>query len=1155
MNTIYQPATTVTTGTTVTRWRQLVTMVALLLAVVSASLVGVVSASQAPTGAKALDVGKTVACWFGTDSMPAKMYQAYTTSSDEFALYSKNSVNYGIDPVGSGYNNLLELTGTKFYDINTQVLGRETDPEKEATENSEENQVGEFNAGAKVNAFDRFGVAGLKFTNYQGEWKYIVVDACADTTDIQDPKAGAYYDGRLDPMSVWDDKGRTNDVRTIQFNRGWFANYLSGASTTISNLTFFVTKGIVVFSLAVIGLAFTDISSAIGLTSMIYGGDGNEGIVKTLHEGFFLPLSVAMLGLVGIYIFWNGVQSIRNKGASEKWTTATLRSLGFFMLAIILATNAQTFLSIPSKASIAIQSITLSAFTDSVRATGDICTSDVASVDKVLTDDSNVASDITGDMRTLNAISTNFRSELGCSFWEVFLFKPWAEAQFGSDWNTLWSKEIPEWANQDTAEVLETRNADWVGEPAVPMGGGVMVNNWALFQLSAQTNVHNPTGTEGDLPRIVDGVSTDWWRIVDAISNYAEEGERRKTGDSTIANMSGDLQKPTPGNFISGYGLRERQDVTGNNFHFGIDTDDPAGTPIESIADGIVRWQGVTPEGAVCILIYHPALDVGSFYAHMQHGSVQLKEGDTVKKGDYVGKVGDTGDTDAAHLHLEIRIGDVPWYSFNEKDTTDPAKFFEEGGIDAFVDYTDLSESDPNQQDTYARVLNPEPLDQWDSWTGNAMGNRIGTAFTSVLVAGVGLFAPAFMGTMTAVYAVLTDVAMVVAPLMLLMAAGPKRTYEVFTQWLRLLGSLIVKRIVAGLMMVLSLILTMAALRMVSDVSWWQGMLMLVIFAIAIFALRKKIMELFQRLGWESSGIGNSFNRATGVVTNVAKGAGRTGLNSMAGGVAAKRNGGSFRKAVIRSAGAEMKNMAFKHSTTRRFIQQRNEIAFHNQGDPLAGFDNANAIRCAFCQNLLFTPGGETSIMAGRDTAGNYYCTECLEEGRVPDDTTSVPLDSTSAKERGRSESRDSKDEGKRQWVKSNSQGDYHQTAVETVRDSKATEEAKEKAFEELLRDVAYDVQNVQRAKRVHGVSKVDIVVPNELAPYLDHQAVKDAWDQGNYDYIMAAYSIAWSHWWARETGSMRPDTLEEIVTRVQQIDVSESSEPQREVEGSDKKE
>ena len=58
-------------------------------------------------------------------------------------------------------------------------------------------------------------------------------------------------------------------------------------------------------------------------------------------------------------------------------------------------------------------------------------------------------------------------------------------------------------------------------------------------------------------------------------------------------------------------------------------------------------------------------LDIGRgnhvLYAHMQPGSVTVAAGAKVKRGDRLGKVGNTGNTQAPHLHLHVMGGPRPW--------------------------------------------------------------------------------------------------------------------------------------------------------------------------------------------------------------------------------------------------------------------------------------------------------------------------------------------------------------------------------------------------------------------------------------------------------------------------------------------------------------
>ena len=74
--------------------------------------------------------------------------------------------------------------------------------------------------------------------------------------------------------------------------------------------------------------------------------------------------------------------------------------------------------------------------------------------------------------------------------------------------------------------------------------------------------------------------------------------------------------------------------------------------------------QGMTIEQADGNFV---VLDIGGgnfvLYAHMQPGSVTVKAGARVKRGDMLGKVGNTGNTQAPHLHLHVMDGPSPLQS------------------------------------------------------------------------------------------------------------------------------------------------------------------------------------------------------------------------------------------------------------------------------------------------------------------------------------------------------------------------------------------------------------------------------------------------------------------------------------------------------------
>lgn len=100
-----------------------------------------------------------------------------------------------------------------------------------------------------------------------------------------------------------------------------------------------------------------------------------------------------------------------------------------------------------------------------------------------------------------------------------------------------------------------------------------------------------------------------------------------------------------------------------SNFHTGLDFDLPYGTEIRSVADGIVSY--IEDPGPMCgasIMIDSniKGTQFTTVYCHMILHSMKYTVGQTVKAGDVIGQIGLTGITTGAHLHLEVRINDVP---------------------------------------------------------------------------------------------------------------------------------------------------------------------------------------------------------------------------------------------------------------------------------------------------------------------------------------------------------------------------------------------------------------------------------------------------------------------------------------------------------------
>jgi len=109
--------------------------------------------------------------------------------------------------------------------------------------------------------------------------------------------------------------------------------------------------------------------------------------------------------------------------------------------------------------------------------------------------------------------------------------------------------------------------------------------------------------------------------------------------------------------FLSGFGMRIHPIHKLRRFHKGIDFTAPQGTDIQATGNGRVVSINKTGSGYGKHLMIDHGYGYKTLFAHMH--SINVKEGDIVKKGQFIGKVGSTGTSTAPHLHYEIWLNGV----------------------------------------------------------------------------------------------------------------------------------------------------------------------------------------------------------------------------------------------------------------------------------------------------------------------------------------------------------------------------------------------------------------------------------------------------------------------------------------------------------------
>lgn len=115
---------------------------------------------------------------------------------------------------------------------------------------------------------------------------------------------------------------------------------------------------------------------------------------------------------------------------------------------------------------------------------------------------------------------------------------------------------------------------------------------------------------------------------------------------------------PVVGKLESGFGGRRNPFGGGSyEFHTGQDIDAPWGAPVIAGATGKVSFVGWQNGYGQLVVIDHGG-GLTTRYGHLSH--IGVSQGATVRRGEFVGKVGSTGRSTGPHLHYEVRIDDEP---------------------------------------------------------------------------------------------------------------------------------------------------------------------------------------------------------------------------------------------------------------------------------------------------------------------------------------------------------------------------------------------------------------------------------------------------------------------------------------------------------------
>jgi murein DD-endopeptidase MepM/ murein hydrolase activator NlpD len=115
---------------------------------------------------------------------------------------------------------------------------------------------------------------------------------------------------------------------------------------------------------------------------------------------------------------------------------------------------------------------------------------------------------------------------------------------------------------------------------------------------------------------------------------------------------------PVFGRLESGFGGRRNPfGGTSYEFHSGQDIDAAWGDPVIAGASGTVTFVGWQNGYGQLVVIDHGG-GLTTRYGHLSH--IDVAQGQTVARSQFIGRVGSTGRSTGPHLHYEVRINDEP---------------------------------------------------------------------------------------------------------------------------------------------------------------------------------------------------------------------------------------------------------------------------------------------------------------------------------------------------------------------------------------------------------------------------------------------------------------------------------------------------------------
>lgn len=405
------------------------------------------------------------------------------------------------------------------------------------------------NTSTRYTVYDRFGLAGLNFTNYDGEWNWWKIYYCrandkgyGDDRKPEDGHLNDFYKGRDRPMDTWGARFSSRDPRVKQ--RSNFFLFVNNYSLTIANVIFGVAKSIVGLGNAMIEYSLRDFPSQIGFVDLIAK---DNGIYMNLFNNLFFGMIGIMCLITGFYMLWKGMIHKQMREA----VAGLLQFVLCFSVGVVMMVFPKFFVSLPNNMALVGQNIAmqaLSAVEQKEDISSTICKTSTSGSGSSLPQQTDVSTDLAASAnefaKELERSSDAMIRMIECEYYRIFALTPYSLAQYGTNYKNLFAPEHVEdsdgksidQAVPDGASSIWRYQAQYAGDAAVPVGNGQFVHNWAVYQISTQTTNHiSSVNIDMDSGDTVSGLG----------SGASTADSTGKTGDSTGSDAGSTASEPS----------------------------------------------------------------------------------------------------------------------------------------------------------------------------------------------------------------------------------------------------------------------------------------------------------------------------------------------------------------------------------------------------------------------------------------------------------------------------------------------------------------------------------------------------------------------------------------------------------------------------------